>query len=430
MKLFITLCLSILLSTNLAYAKSDTQDIDKVVAVVNNGIITQSELNKEYHNARLQLQHTQTKMPDNKVLKQQVLQHLIDRQLQLELANKMKIKVPKARVELALQNIADRNHIPKSQLRDAVAAQGLDYEEYLKNIREGIYLSQLRQTVLGKDIHISKNDIDAYLQKLQQKTQNEYRVKNILIPLSDTPSSDEVQKAKTLAEKLLVEINKGADFDHLATEYAGGPTALEGGDLGWRKLAEIPDVFMGSVSHMKKNDIKGPVRAANGFHIIKLVDIRNKSTKHMASLTHVRHILIKTNAITTHDKAKASLLKLRQRLMHGEDFATLAKQYSNDMHSKIKGGDLGWVHLKEVTPEFRLAMTTLKIHELSQPVKSGYGWHLIEVLARKEVDDNKEQLRNQAHQVLYRQKFEAAAVDWLKKLRSEAYIKIVGEKNA
>lgn len=404
------------------------QPLDSVVAVVNDEVITSSELATQMNLLRHQIAAKGMQVPEDAVLRKQVLQHLIDVDLQLQLAKQNSLTIDDTELNEAINRIAESNKITLDQLREAIAQQGLDWTTYRDNIRKEILISRVQQKAVGKEITVSADQIEDYLKSdvHEDKSQLTYHLQNIVIPLPEEPTPKQLQDAKTKATELLAKLNKGADFSQLAIAESSGEFALEGGDLGERHLAELPELFTKYVVSMKKGGVAGPIRAGNGFQIIKLVDVSGGgSAQHEVTKTHVRHILLKQEASMTVEQAQKQANNLYQQLLSGKDFAALAKHYSVDASSAVNGGDLGWVTVGELVPEFEKVMDELKLNEISQPVKSPFGWHLIQVLERKKVDDTITFQREQVRQFLQQRKFTESVQGWLQHLRADAYIKVV-----
>jgi peptidyl-prolyl cis-trans isomerase SurA len=269
--------------------------------------------------------------------------------------------------------------------------------------------------------------VDQYLKTASKadNTQLTYHLHNIVIPLNEEPTTEQLKKARTNAENLLVKIRKGEDFSRLAIEESSGEVALEGGDLGERHLAELPEIFAKEVIKMKVGQVVGPLRTGNGYQLIKLVAIGGENQQHIITQTHVRHILLKPDASMLPSESMKQVNNIYQQLKSGKDFALMAKQYSLDAASAVKGGDLGWVNPGELVPEFEKTMNELPLHKVSQPVKTQFGWHLIEVIARKQKDDSEAFKKQQVRQFLQQRKFAEAVHNWQQHLRSEAYVNVV-----
>lgn len=403
------------------------QSLDKVVAVVNDNVITASELDAQVNIMRQQIATKNIQIPSDAVLRKQVLQHLIDVDLQLQLAKRNNLSIDNKELDETISTIAQNNKLTLSQLREEIVKHGLNWESYRENIRKEMLISHIQQQAVSKDITVTSKQVEDYLKTTKQvdNTQQTYHLQNIVIPLPEEPTTGQVNKAKDKARALLSKIKKGDDFSRLAIAESSGEYALEGGDLGERHLAELPEVFATEVVGMKVGDVAGPVRTGNGFQLIKLVSVGGDDGHHQVEKTHVRHILLKQAASMTKDEARKQINNLYEQLKSGKDFALMAKQYSLDSASAIKGGDLGWVTSDELVPQFAKAMNALPLHTISKPVKSPFGWHLIEVLERKTMDDSQTFQRQQVMQFLHQRKFNEAVQNWQQHLRSDAYVKII-----
>lgn len=403
------------------------QLLDKVVAVVNNGVITASELDAQVELSRKQITAQRMQVPKDSILRKQVLQHLIDVDLQLQMAKEHGIKVDSTELNESIERIATMNHVTLSQLREEITRQGMNWADYRKNIRKEMILSRLQQKAVGADISVTNEQIEQYLktEKTVDNTALTYHLQHIVIPLSEEPSTTEVKKARATADRLLVKIKKGEDFSRLAIEESSSEVALEGGDLGERHLAELPELFAKEVVRMNKGQVVGPIRAGNGFQLIKLVAIGGENQQHIVTLTHVRHILLKPDISMPSSESKKQADNIYQQLNAGKDFALMAKQYSLDSASAVKGGDLGWVNPGELVPEFEKTMNALAVSKISHPVKTQFGWHLIQVLGRKQKDDTLAFKKQKVRQFLQQRKFTEAVQNWQQHIRAQAYVHII-----
>ena len=403
------------------------EPLDKVVAVVNENVITASELEAQVDILRQQITAKNMQLPSDTVLRKQVLQHLIDVDLQLQLAKRNEMSIDSVDLNQAIEKIAENNKLTLTRLREELSKQGLNWEEYRANIRKEMLIGRIQQSAVGKEISVTPQQVEDYLKTAQHNDNSKqtYHLQNIVIPLSEEPTTEQLSKAKEKARVLFTKIKQGDDFNRLAIAESSGEYALEGGDLGERHLAELPEVFAKRVVEMKVGEVIGPIRTGNGFQLIKLVAIGGADEQHLVVKTHVRHILLKQDASMTVDEATKQINNLYQQLKAGKEFGLMAKQYSLDAASAIKGGDLGWVTADELVPAFAEAMNALPLHTVSKPVQSQFGWHLIEVLERKTVDDSKSYQEQQVRQFLQQRKFSEAVQNWQQHLRSDAYVKIM-----
>jgi peptidyl-prolyl cis-trans isomerase SurA len=408
------------------------QPLDKVVAIVNDGVITASELDSQVEILKKQITAKHMQLPSDVVLRKQVLQHLIDVDLQLQLAKQNDITVDSTDLNDAIAKIATTNHLTLTQLREEIGKQGLTWQNFRENIRKEILISRVQQKAINTDIKVSPEQVEDYLKtaKNDDKSQQTFHVQNIVIPLPEEPTTEQLQKARQKANDLLAKLKRGDDFSRLAIAESSGEFALEGGDLGERHLAELPEIFAKQVITMNAGQVVGPIRTGNGFQLIKLLAVTGNSEKHQVLKTHVRHILVKQDAGMTSEDAIKQVNNLYQQIKSGKDFTQMAKQYSLDSGSAVKGGDLGWVNPGELVPEFEKAMDSLPIKQISKPVKSVFGWHLIEVLERKKIDDSLAFKRQQVRQFLHQRKFTEVVQNWQQHLRTDAYVKIMDKELA
>lgn len=404
-----------------------SQVLDKVVAVVNDNVITASELDTQVAALRNQLAATKAEIPSEEILRKQVLRHLIDVDIQLQLAKRNDFTIDTAELDRSIEKIAKSNNMTLTQMREALQSQGMDWESYRENVRKEMLISRMQQQAVGKDIIISSQQVEDYLKTthFKDKEQQVYHLQNIVIPLPEEPTTEQLKRAQSKANSLLAKIKQGEDFATLAIAESSGEYALEGGDLGDRHLGELPEIFAEHVVDMNVGGVIGPLRAGNGLQLIKLVSVQGNQEHHEVTKTHVRHILIKSDANTTIEEASKKINNLYQQIRSGKDFAVMAKQYSLDAASAVKGGDLGWVTADELVPAFAEAMNNLPLHTVSEPVKSPFGWHLIEVIERKKIDDSLAYKRQQIRQFLQQRKFTEAVQNWQQHLRADSYVNIL-----
>jgi peptidyl-prolyl cis-trans isomerase SurA len=397
--------------------------LDRIVAVVENDIIMQSELDTEIRTVVGQLQQQSIKLPSSSVLENQVLERMILKKIQIQRAKETGIRVDDETLNRTISNIAAGNNVSLSQFREILEQDGFKYEQFRENMRNEIIISRLRQRQVDNRISITNNEIDNALvnQEFQGKTETEYQLQHILISLSEAPTPEEEEQARLIATKVLEDLKAGQDFATMATTVSDGQRALEGGDLGWRKKNEIPTLFSTQVATMKKGDVSDLIKSSSGVHIIRLADVRS-SEKHMITQTRARHILIKLNELTTADDARIRLEQLRTRIEGGDDFAKLAKAHSDDTVSAADGGNLGWSSPGRLVPEFEKIMNQLGPNEISEPFETQFGWHLLQVLERREYDDTENARRTKASETIRRRKSEEAHQNWLRNLRDEAYV--------
>ena len=397
--------------------------LDRIVAVVENDIIMQSELETKLRTVVGQMQQQGIQLPSSSILETQVLERMILIIIQLQRAEETGIRVDDETLNRTISNIAAENKVSLSQFRDILEKDGFNYEQFRENIRNEIIISRLRQRQVDNRISISSKEIDNALSNMefQGKTETEYQLSHILISLPEAPTPDEGEQARLVATKVLEDLKAGQDFAMMASTYSDGQRALEGGDLGWRKKNEIPTLFSTQIASMEKGDISDLIKSSSGFHIVKLADVRS-SEKHIITQTNARHILIKLDELTTADDAWVRLDQLKTRIEGGDDFAVLARSHSDDTVSAADGGNLGWSSPGRLVPKFEEVMDQLEIGEISQPFDTQFGWHLLQVLDRREHDDTENIRRTKASEAIRRRKSEEAHQNWLRHLRDEAYV--------
>jgi len=399
-------------------------ELDRIVAVVNDDVIVASELEERVTEALERIQASGFPAPSAAELRRQVLERLVLERLQLQTAARLGIRVEDEALNRAVASIAERNGLTLREFRDTLERDGFDFGRFRDQVRNQILLARVRQSQVERRIRISERDIDNFLATAakQGATDTEYRLAQILIALPDGASPEQIEEARRRAEAILERLRAGADFAQTAAAESDGQQALAGGDLGWRKAADLPTLFADLVPEMEPGDLRGPIRSSSGLHIIKLLE-RRDGERHIVTQTHARHILIRTNELVDDAEARARLEQLRLRLEGGDPFEDLARGHSEDPASAAEGGDLGWLDPGDVVPEFQEAMDALAPGEISEPVKTQFGWHLIQVLERRERDDTERARRAAAREQIRRRKLDDELQVWLRQLRDEAYVK-------
>ena len=404
--------------------------LDRIVAVIENDIIMQSELDTQLRTVVGQMREQGIKLPSSSVLENQVLERMILTKIQLQRAEETGIRVDDETLNRTISNIAAGNNVSLSQFREILEKDGFNYVRFREDIRNEIIISRLRQRQVDNRISITSKEIDNALSNLefQGKTETEYLLQHILISLPEAPALDEEEQTRLVAAKVLEDLKAGQNFATMATTISDGQRALEGGDLGWRKKNEIPTLFSAQIATMEKGDISDLIKSSSGFHIVKLADVRS-SEKHMITQTNARHILIKVDELTTADDALVRLEQLRVRIEGGDDFAVLARSNSDDTVSAADGGNLGWSSPGRMVPIFEEVMNQLDIGEISQPFETQFGWHILQVLDRREHDDTESVRRTKVSEDIRRRKSEEAHQNWLRHLRDEAYVEYRLDEN-
>jgi peptidyl-prolyl cis-trans isomerase SurA len=400
------------------------QLLDRVVAIVNDGVVLNSDLDAEVAAVAERLHEQKLELPAQNVLRQQVLERLVLQEIQVQRANKAGVKVSDESVNKALEDIAKRNGMTLTQLPDALTKQGIDYPTYREEIRREIMLQMLRQRDVLQHISVTPREIDQFLEK-QAKTpsaQNEYNVSHILIAVGQEATQAQLDAAAKRANDVYERAKGGEDFAKLAVAYSNSQTAFDGGALGWRKGSELPTFLTDVIAKLKPGEVSEPLRTPTGFHIIRLNEIRGGTAAAVEDQVHLRHILMKTTELADDATIRQKLTALRERILKGEDFGALAKVLSEDPGSAVDGGDLGWSGPGSFVPEFESVVDSLKDNEISEPFKTQYGWHIVQLLGRRRFDNTDEIKRRQAMEAIRAGKADEETELWLRRMRDEAYV--------
>jgi len=398
--------------------------LDRVVAIVNDGVVLDSDLEAQIDAVSQRLQEQKLEPPPQNVLRQQVLERLVLQEIQLQHASRAGVKVTDEMVNNALQDIAKRNNLTLSQLPEALAREGIDYPAYREDIRKEITLQLLRQRDVLQHISVTPREIDQFLEK-QAKTpseNNEYNVSHILIAVGQEASPVQLEAAARRAQEVYERAKAGEDFAKLAVAYSNSQTALDGGALGWRKGSELPTFLTDTIAKLKPGEVSEPLRTPTGYHIIRLNEVRGGTVNAVENQLHVRHLLMKTNELADDATVRAKLLALRERILKGEDFAAIAQVASQDPGSANDGGDLGWAGPGTFAPEFEQAIAALQDNEISEPFKTQYGWHIAQMLGHRRFDNSDEVRRRQAMEAIRASKADEETELWLRRMRDEAYV--------
>ena len=424
-----TAAAAILLST---MSHAQTRDIgvhgemlDRIAAIVNDGLVLKSELDAQMDAVTKRLQEQKVELPSQSVLKQQVLDRLIVQEIEAQHAKRVGLTVSDEQLNSALQEIASRNKIAFDQLPTALAAQGVDYKQYRESMRKELTLNTLRQRDVISHINVSPHELEQFLARQQSSAANdEFNVSHILLSLPEAATPQQLEEITHKAQDLAARASKGEDFGQLAIANSNSQTALDGGQLGWRKGTQLPQFILDLVTQMKPGAVSAPVRTPSGFHIVKLNERRSGEAQVIINQIHVRHVLMKTNELDDDETVRQKLSKLRDRILKGEDFAGLASTNSADPGSAPDGGDLGWSGPGTFVPEFDKAIADLKVNEISEPFKSRYGWHIVQMLGTRTYDSTDDVRRQRAFAAIRESKADEETELWLRRLRDEAFVEV------
>jgi peptidyl-prolyl cis-trans isomerase SurA len=404
-------------------AEAAPVEIDRIVAVVNNGVITEHELRSRVDQILRQLAAQNTQLPPRRLIEKQVLERMITEKVLLQIAEDTNVRVDGAQLDRAIANIAQRNNLSPEAFRRALESEGTNFDAFREQIRTEMIIARLREREVESRLVVTDAEIENYLSGSAQDAnqQDEFNLGHILFLTPEGASPEQVAQVRAKAEKALAELQGGADFAQVSASYSDAQNALQGGELGWRSPAQLPGLFVDAAKSLRVGEISGILRSPNGFHILKLLDKRGKDMRLVVRQTHARHILIKVNEVVTDADARTRLTQLKERIENGTPFEELAKLHSDDL-SASKGGDLGWLNPGDTVPDFERAMDALQPGQVSEPVRSPFGWHLIQVLERRDQDVSEERKRLEARRAIRARKSEEAFDDWVRQARDRAYV--------
>jgi len=406
-----------------AQQQKPAEVLDRIVAVVNNEVITRGDLNQRYHAATLQLKQQGTPLPPRAALEKQILDRLITDSVQLQLARETGLRVDDSELDRAIQRIAQENKLSLEALRATLEKDGVPFHRFREDIRNEIVLARLRQREVDNRIVVSDGEIESFINAQQGLAGRgeQYNLSHILVTVPENAGPEQIQARRSRAEQALQQLATGADFRQVAAAFSDAPDALQGGAMGWRDGARLPALFLDALKTLQPGAASPLLRSANGFHIIRLNERRGAGAPVIVQRTHARHILVKTNELVPQAEARRRVESLKERLDNNADFAELARLHSEDA-SGSKGGDLGWLSPRDTVPEFEGAMNALKPGEISTPVQTPFGWHLIQVLERRDEDMSRDRQRLVAQSALRARKADESYQEWVRQLRDRAYI--------
>ena len=405
------------------HAGAQTKTVDGIVAIVNDDVVLASEVVERFEVVMQQLEADGAADIERDVILEQILERLVLESLQLQEAESRGVVLDDETLTRAVRDYATQNGMDIDQFIVALGQEGISYRAFREQVRRQLTLDRIQREVVNRRVYITEQDIDQLLASpfFAEQISDEYRVGHILLAVAQDASAEEVEALAAVADGLVAELREGADFAALAVEHSAASTALEGGDLGWRRASRLPSLFAEQVLELTAGDVIEPLRNSSGIHIVKLLDRRGASQQ-INDETLVRHILLKPSAIRTEEETHAAIEDLRQRIVAGDDFAALAMEHSEDPGSALAGGDLGWSRADQFVREFQEAMAGTEVDTLSPPFRSEFGWHILEVQGRRQQDASDEARRDYAVRVLHAQRFEERMEEWLTEIRDEAFV--------
>lgn len=420
---FILLASVFLFASQFNAQAADIVKLDRIVAIVDQAVITEQELESRIITVTAQFKKQGTELPEESVLRKQILERLITDTLQIQYAAQIGLKVDDNQLDRTIERIAEQNNLTLTQFSEALAKDGISMRKFRADIRNEITISRLREREVDGRVNVSESEIDNYLTSQSNLNENtdEFEISHILIRTPEEGATEDIQKAKVKVDEAVRQLNSGTSFAKVSASFSDAPNALEGGSLGWKKGSQMPALFLDALKNMQAGEVSAPLRSPNGFHLLKLTNKRGGNSPLVIQQTHARHILIKITEVMSDKEAQAKIDVIKERLDNGEKFEALARQFSEDSTAS-NGGDLNWVNPGDTVPPFENAMNALKDGQISAPVRSQFGWHIIQVIERRSQDMSKESARLKARQEIRARKADEAYQDWIRELRDRAYV--------
>ncbi|UCE90255.1 MAG: peptidylprolyl isomerase [Pseudomonadota bacterium] len=416
------------LALGLAAAAATTPVIglDRIVAVINDDVITRTELDRRTHLIKQRIARQNNPLPPEHVLRRQILERMVQEQLQLQLAASRGIRVDDETVTGVISNIARENQMSLEQFREVLARDGYAFADFRDNIRNEMIITRLQQSQVENSITVTDQEVENQLANMtrRQGRDEEFELAHILVALPEAAAPAQIAEARRRAEIILTQLREGADFAETAIAQSDGGRALDGGNLGWLKAAQLPSIVTDIIDDMQPGDISELIRSPSGFHIVKLLNTRGAAQQQTVTQSHARHILIRTGEVLSASDARARLTGIREDVLGGADFGDLARRYSDDKGSAQRGGDLGWTDPGTFVPQFEQQLAELQPGEISAPFETQFGWHIVQLLERRAGGSAQDLQRQQAMELIRRRKVQQATSDWLRRIRDEAYVEI------
>jgi len=427
MKKILSSLLSLVFVFNVFGVNSEPVILDRVIAIVDEGVVLESELVRRTNSIVEQIKARGQTVPPLKILRKQVLERLVVESLQLQMAKRVGVRIGDRELSATMEKVAEGSKLSVDQLKKKLEDEGKEWANFREDIRNEIMINRVLNGMVQRRIQISEKEVDGIVAQMDKEGEirTQYHLGHILLALPEGSSPETVTAQRTQAKKIVDALRQGSNFEEFAISFSNAKESLEGGDMGWRTLAQLPTLFAGTVKNMAILDISEPLRSGSGLHILYLKDKKGGFESKVVMQTHVRHILVSPDAITTDEQALDKLKLARDRIIAGEKFEDLAVEISMDKSNAAQGGDMSWIDPGTFVAEFSAAMDKLETNELSEPVKTQFGWHLIEVLGRRDQDQTEDKKRERAYQVLSNRKFEEESITWVNELRHKAHIKMI-----
>lgn len=428
MKLQRLICVTLLSCFSLS-AFAAEQEIDKVAAIVDNSVVLESDVADIIARVKRNATAQGQSLPSDSALRTQALERLIGTSIQLQLAQRMGVQISDAQLDDTIRNIAQEENLTVEAFRQRIVAEEGNYERFREKLREEIISNEVMRANVQRRIYISPQEVDSLLKLMEEQgaSNEQYNLGHILISIPSQASADDIADAKSRADKVMELLRDGSDFRRIAIASSSGAQALEGGDIGWMNINEMPTLFSEAIRGRKKSDIIGPLRSGAGFHILTIFDIRGENVAEIKEVKS-RHILLKPSIILSEERARSMLTDFVTRVRDGSaDFADLAREYSEDPGSKLNGGDLGWSEPEIFVPAFRDTLNRLNINEISEPFRTEHGWHIAQVLDKRTVDATADKKREQVYRMIFNRRFNEESSNFLRELRDDAYIEVLSD---
>lgn len=428
MKLQQFICALLLGAASLTLSATE-REIDRVAAIVDNNVVLQSDIDDIVERVKRNAQAQGQTLPSDQALRTQATERLIMTSLQLQMAQRMGLQISDAQLDDTIRNIAQEEGLTPEQFRQRVIAEEGNYERFREKVREEIITNEVLRANVQRRIYISPQEVENLLKLMEDQgaINEQYKLGHILIAIPSQATTEQINESRDRADQVVKLLREGSDFRRIAIASSSASNALEGGELDWMGINEMPTLFSEAIRGRKRGDLVGPLRSGAGFHILTIFDIRGENVTELQEVK-ARHILIKPSIIVSEERARNLLTDIMQRVSAGEaDFAELAKQYSEDPGSKLNGGELGWNEPDIYVPAFRDTLKQLEIDEMSEPFRTEHGWHIVQLLDRRSVDATAERKREQVYRMIFNRRFNEESVSFLRELRDDAYIEVLAE---